>query len=297
MTVPPPEDNPTGNNAAVKTESTQEKKIDDLQKSLRDAEKWMIWLTGAMAFFSLCSVAVGLLQWSVLNGQLAQMKNTLIEMKTSGAAATNQTWQAIGNMNWLASEMMHANTQSKSTAESTELNSKRALDTSIEIARNDQRAWLGATDPIPQFVVGEKRVFVKDGETIAFSMPVKNFGKTLAMHYHSEGGYRILKSTEALTNPSSLTRVIPEGPNGDAGSDSVLQPGVILLDNIGANLGSAVATSDLIRSLSSGNDILYIFGRLDYSDIFGKRHFTTYCMFLSKDLAQFSDYRHFNTAN
>ena len=59
------------------------------------AEKWMVGLTGAIAFFGLCTVGVGILQWHVMSG-------TLTEMQQSGGTSTDQLWQAIGNMNWMA---------------------------------------------------------------------------------------------------------------------------------------------------------------------------------------------------
>ena len=38
-------------------------------------------------------------------GQLQVMRDTLAEMKRIGQSATEQIWQAIGNINWLAREM------------------------------------------------------------------------------------------------------------------------------------------------------------------------------------------------
>src|SRR5579864_5207572 len=50
-------------------------KIQNLGEQLHKAEKWMIWLTGAIAFFGLCTVLVGALQWNAMKGQLKEMKS------------------------------------------------------------------------------------------------------------------------------------------------------------------------------------------------------------------------------
>ncbi len=47
----------------------------------------MIWLTGAIAFFGLCSVVAAFLQWSAMNGQLNEMKSGGADTHTLAAAA------------------------------------------------------------------------------------------------------------------------------------------------------------------------------------------------------------------
>src|ERR1700723_3659216 len=53
------------------------------------------WTDKAIVFLTIGILIAGFLQWLALEA-------TLSEMKRSGDAATNQLWQAIGNMNWMA---------------------------------------------------------------------------------------------------------------------------------------------------------------------------------------------------
>jgi len=71
----PPNNPPT---QATQPVGTQEngREIQNLKDEVRTAEKYMIWLTGAIAFLALCTIAVGLLQWNVMSGQLSEMKSS-----------------------------------------------------------------------------------------------------------------------------------------------------------------------------------------------------------------------------
>jgi len=65
-------------------------KIQNLGDEVHKAEKWMIWFTGAIAFFGLCTVLVGILQWHVMNGQLGEMKSGGVDTRDLAVAAKNQ---------------------------------------------------------------------------------------------------------------------------------------------------------------------------------------------------------------
>ncbi len=63
--VPPPENVPTGQNAAQVRHENENNRIANLEDNMRSAERIMAWLTGAIALFALGSVVVGLFQWCV----------------------------------------------------------------------------------------------------------------------------------------------------------------------------------------------------------------------------------------
>jgi hypothetical protein len=73
-----------------------QKDIQALQGELKKAEKWIIWLTAAMAFFALCGVVVGILQWAAIHGQLNVMEASerpyvgVLEVRTQPEAAGTQ---------------------------------------------------------------------------------------------------------------------------------------------------------------------------------------------------------------
>jgi len=58
------------------------------------SERWMLWLTGAIAFFGLCTVGAALMQWSVMGGQLAEMKSGAKDTHDLATAAVDQAGAA-----------------------------------------------------------------------------------------------------------------------------------------------------------------------------------------------------------
>jgi len=83
----------------------------------------------------LALVGVGAL--CIYSGQLEVMRGTLAEVKRGGSVATDQTWRAIRNLNWIARTMDGTLTQAQ-----------RSLNASIKMTRNEQRAWVGAIEII-----------------------------------------------------------------------------------------------------------------------------------------------------
>jgi hypothetical protein len=77
--IPKPENNPTGESAEKKS-GRHPKNEDSTLGVIRAAEHRMIWLTAAMAFFALCGVVVGILQWITSSGQKSTMDQTLESM-------------------------------------------------------------------------------------------------------------------------------------------------------------------------------------------------------------------------
>lgn len=81
--TPAPPDNP--HVSAGQSESHEEMKRDvrEIDDRVKHAERWMIGLTFAIAFFALCSIVVGILQWDAMRGQLRQMQNASMEARES----------------------------------------------------------------------------------------------------------------------------------------------------------------------------------------------------------------------
>ncbi len=126
----PPLINPAVEKADVSTESTnigatQQDPTKELKREFSVFQIASLAVQGVLAI-----IGIGAL--CIYGGQLGVMRGTLDEMKRGGVAATDQAWQAIGNINWLARTMDGSLQQAQ-----------RALDASIEISRTDQRAWVG----------------------------------------------------------------------------------------------------------------------------------------------------------
>ena|SRR5437867_363388 len=74
--------------------------IQGLETRIKKAEWWMVWLTAAIAFFGLCAVIVGVLQWSAMRGQLGEMKSSGVDTHAlaEAAIASNRPWVGIGGI-------------------------------------------------------------------------------------------------------------------------------------------------------------------------------------------------------
>jgi hypothetical protein len=144
--VPLPPNQPNTSDVHAISNNQEQTDVKNLEDRIKQAEKWMILLTGAIAFFALCQVVVAVLQWR--------------EMIDSGA----QTDKIIAADERIAKAM-----------ENTIGQAQKSLDAAIEQNRLDQRAW-----------VGDVRVSsfeLKAGETPTLFIIVRNSGKTPALDF------------------------------------------------------------------------------------------------------------------
>jgi hypothetical protein len=74
---PPPPEAPRPAPPVPPPEQPRDIRAEKLEDRIHRAERWMIWLTAAIAFFGLCSVVVAWLQWCAMQGQLAVMRTQL----------------------------------------------------------------------------------------------------------------------------------------------------------------------------------------------------------------------------
>lgn len=212
-----------------------------------------------VAVFALC----------VYRGQLNVMQSTLDEMKSSGQGTTNQTWQVIANINWLARSMDDSAKQAQ-----------RVLDATINQNRLNQRAWVGPTS-VDDFAI-------QDGKPIAIKVRITNSGKTPALH--CTGVIR------AKTVPAK-DKFVPTYPVGSTSEDEsieVIQPGMTIPLETGP---SPPMNTTTINSFNAGTYNLYVFGKISYVDVFGTPHATHYCFVLNPDLRGLSGCNTYNDAN
>jgi hypothetical protein len=72
---PPLEPNaPLAKNAQSVGENEIRDDVEDLRDRLKSAEKWMIWLTGAIVVVGICQFLAALLQWHAMENQLTEMR-------------------------------------------------------------------------------------------------------------------------------------------------------------------------------------------------------------------------------
>ena len=155
--------------------------------------------------------------------------------------------------------------------------SKSALQASIEMARRDQRAWMGPREVTPSdFKEDSRSVYVKEGEKIKIGVVVANSGKTPARKFRCLTGIRILPATAPFVPYYSKT-AIPE-------SVGIIQPGARAILPLAS---FAPLTKGTVDAIKNNQVILYAYGMISYEDIFGVPHKTTFCMSLEKDLSSF----------
>ncbi len=68
-------DDAAGAVAKVIRNTETQNEIEKLEDRLKIAERWMIYLTAAIALFAFGSVLVGILQWNAMRGRLDEMKH------------------------------------------------------------------------------------------------------------------------------------------------------------------------------------------------------------------------------
>jgi hypothetical protein len=160
----------------------------------------------------------------------------------------------------------------------------------IQGSHLDQRAWVGPIEVLPgDFTIGNKKVLlVPDIPGAKFGVLIANSGKTPALHTTYAINRKYLASKE---------RFIPtyEGADNQAQSVSVIQPNMrMVLTTLPMNRG---LTNEEIRQLGSGEEILYVFGHIEYTDVFKQLHTTTFCFSATWDLAGMVTCNEYNDAN
>jgi hypothetical protein len=149
--------------------------------------------------------------------------------------------------------------------------SARAAEKSASLAENAQRANREL------FQVSERaRVFIKNieltppqaSQELKVQVTVENFGKTPANQMEAYGNVQVRDS--ALPQNPQDEPAFPTRPR----SSAVLMPS----DTVGLPiLGRRPLTGQEVDAINSGASLLYVFGHLEYLDVFGQRHETRFC--------------------
>ena len=216
-------------------------------------------------FVAIVAVGFNCAQWWV-------MRDTLTVMKTSGDVSTNQLWQAIGNMNWMArtadgslkttQEAFEAsNLQTKRLASATEITAqatKGGIETNRDALVLENRAWLG--------VVNETITQFEAGKELKADITVINSGKTPASQVMEGFDVEVLPvipTTPILFGYKPTAAIPPQGPH-------------ILSFTSKAKLGGIEMGKITDKSL-----FLILRGTIQYEDFNRVQRRTNICMFMS----------------
>lgn len=178
----------------------------------------------------------------------------------------------------------------KINKEGTEANLKQsqsALQASIEMARRDQRAWIGPMEVTPAWKDATNNpIFIKEGAPAVFSVVVGNSGKSPALKVRSRIKFVLLLANRAFA---------PNYEKLQSQSVVVMQPQEKFIMRT-APSPRAITASD-INIIRNGEAILYLFGDITYEDIFKIPHSTTFCMLLAPTLDSFIGHSTYTDAN
>jgi hypothetical protein len=137
---------------------------------------------------------------------------------------------------------------------------KESIQSTVQSFRLDQRAWVGQMD--------SSASEAEEGKPITFRVVIGNSGKTPALN---------VRMAISSAHAPKAVKFIPRysGPNTAAlQGTGAMQPGAKGL--LEQTTGPLVDVSKYQR----GEYLYYVFGRIDYEDVFGRPHWTTWCLYV-----------------
>jgi len=262
---------------------------------MNNYEKWNLRVTSIGV-----TVAIGVLV--IYSLQLEAMRQATQAAQEGSAAANNaarlagltllsskeSSLNTLGEMQKQSSAMQNAATAAKSQAAT----SQKALDASIESSRLDQRAWIGVTEAVPPATMDEfhKPTFIKEGFPVFLGVVITNSGKSPARKAVSLINTILLPKTTEFS-PYYGT---PEFAKNVKPGIDVIFPGMRMTQTPTPRAPLNAAEVQIIKS---GESIFYMYGKIGYEDVFGKPHWTTFCMFLARTGDRFYSCHTYNDAD
>lgn len=228
-------------------------KLLDKWRKTTVANQLMVYTTAIVAVGTIFYTIVAVFQWQL--------------MKESGKQTSVQVDKLIDQSKRIAD-----------TSDETAHQAKVALDTTIENARLEQRAWIGITSMYSNDYSQGNKIFI-EGKMSRIGVFVINSGKTPARNFRGFAYSQYLKAGEKPVLPKKESQRVLQGSSG------VVQPNMSLAIGTQTDITPNKAYID---NLTSGKSVFFVLGVVTYDDVFGRHHFTKFCNFLSPDLIAFS---------
>jgi hypothetical protein len=158
-------------------------------------------------------------------------------------------------------------------------------------ARRDQRAWVAPIEvQPPDQTVDNRRVYASVGNRTTVVIVITNSGKTPGT---------MVSRTAANTRPRGQQFRATYTAIADADSLAVILPSqrytpAITIPRVDTE---PPWTQPQVNALMAGDLILYTYGIIGYLDVFKIPHYTTFCMFLNRNLTNFSACSTYNHAD
>lgn len=212
-------------------------------------------------------------QWQTMEKQLLSLDNS---SKRNFSQTDNLIMQSIVQaraMETLAKEAKRTGDISESALKINYTQSETALKQSIDSARLDQRAWLGLGEfKVTQFEKGKpvhiNIEIINSGKTPAIDVTQSNNIGWLSVSYYNPAAWKddiesksFFKKWFDILKYRTAQSVPPQGRFFMSGGDTILDD----------------SDYDAIKSKKL---ILYVYGRINYNDIFNRPCYTTFCLYM-----------------
>jgi hypothetical protein len=161
------------------------------------------------------------------------------------------------------------------------IQSEKSLDATIAQFHLDQRAWVGPTD----ITLNEMHA----PNPISAKVSITNSGKTAALRAR----------VTYILHPSDVPLNIEEYAKHPVEGEPKVRPPFTLFPNATmVLLPSTGSTDDLgIRGVNDGRKLLYLFGRIEYHDVFNTVHETRFCVRYHSEAKAFGACESYNYAD
>ena len=234
----------------------------------------LVWFTGLLVVTSAVSDLLMLRQASIAklsadaaNTAAQAASDTLSNIKTSGAETKNQIDRLIAQQQRTADAMEKSLSRAKESMEASNAQSKAALDASVEAFRLDQRAWLTVLWEFPE-------IPIPDG-LMKTTAKIANTGKTPALNVTGNVTLTMLNAGTSpdFENTCGLAQHVERGTIFSNNSQSVLLVVLVRIEN-----SKPCPIPDNNSSYLGGPaGFLVLYGKITYTDVFGKAHWMQFC--------------------
>jgi hypothetical protein len=202
---------------------------------------------------------------------LSEIRSGSKDTHTLAEAAKRQADKAeiiSTNVQRAADQMERSANQAEITAGQSAVQSKTALEATIAQNQLDQRAWVG--------VKGVSLTPLAIEKPVTAEVTLVNTGKThaqaaaISLHMNSETKRVTQLSVRGFNDPEkSITTIFPQ---------QQLSASVTMKNSIGEPIKPA---DDDIAAYKARSIIIYIWGEINYQDIFRKTHTTHFCFYFA----------------
>jgi len=153
----------------------------------------------------------------------------------------------------------------------------------LQMSRLDQRAWVAESE-----ISG----VAEEGKPYKIKITVKNTGKTFATKVSGNSVWQVIQLSDA--DPDFEGRV-KEEESTHLSTPILIPPNGTFAQTIDVTKGRKLRKED-VEVLQSPTEVKFAFGRVRYLDIFGCKHWTTYCYRVYAD-GTFEKYGRYNDAD